>query len=179
MHSNERESSDILNGPETDDLMFAREKVEFPENNLFVWALLYNRLELAKIFWKTGEFQTVTALFASNLLKKMATRLSDMEGHLTEVGNYFEDTACGVLTLFDENNDDLMNGVILLQKVPYYEDLNSLEIAIQGDCLKFISLSCVQTLITSVWNGEIASKGGFAGTLKVCVCVSPDPVLSI
>ncbi len=179
MHSNERESSDILNGPETDDLMFAREKVEFPENNLFVWALLYNRLELAKIFWKTGEFQTLTALFASNLLKKMAARLSDMEGHLTQAGNYFEETACGVLTLFDENNDDLMNGVILLQKVPYYEDLNSLEIAIQGDCLKFISLSCVQTLITSVWNGEIASKGGFAGTLKVCVCVSPDPLLSI
>ena len=81
--------------------------------------------------------------------------------------SYFEGAACGVLTLFDDNSDDLMNGVILLQKVPYYKDLNALEMAIQGNCLKFISLSCVQTLITSVWNGDIASKEGFIATFKV------------
>jgi len=168
MHSNERESSDILlNGSETDDREFARDKVEFPEKNLFVWALLYDRLDIAKIFWKTGEFQTMTALFASNILKKMATRLSDLESHLNEEGKYFEDTACSVLTYFDKNNDDLKNGDILLQKVPYYEDLNCLDLAIQGNCLKFISLSCVQTLITSVWNGEIASKSGLLGTINV------------
>jgi len=166
MRSNERESSDtLLNGPETDE--FARDKVEFPEKNLFVWALLYCRLEIAKIFWKTGEFQTMTALFASNILKKMATRLSDLEIHLNKEGKYFEDTACSVLTLFDKNNDDLKNGDILLQKVPYYEDLNCVEMAVQGNCLKFISLSCVQTLITSKWNGKIASNSGFLSTINV------------
>ena len=69
-----------------DDLSFAREKVDFPENNLFVWALLYNRFDLAKIFWKTGEFQILTALFASNILKKMAIPLSDLGDDLLETG---------------------------------------------------------------------------------------------
>jgi hypothetical protein len=31
------------------------EEVKFPEHNLFVWALLLNRIEIAKIFWQIGE----------------------------------------------------------------------------------------------------------------------------
>jgi hypothetical protein len=140
---------------------------KFPENNLFVWALLYNRLELAKIFWKTGEFQTVTALFASTLLKKMAVRLPDLEDELTEASNYYENTACSVLALFDNDCDDEQNCDILMQKVPYYTDLDSLEMASQGKCLKFISRSCVQKLITSEWDGDIATNRGILGTFKV------------
>jgi len=46
MRSNKRESSDILlNGSETDE--FARDKVEFQEENLFVWALLYCRISFS------------------------------------------------------------------------------------------------------------------------------------
>jgi hypothetical protein len=30
-------------------------RVEFAEMNLFVWALLLNRIEIAKIFWQSGE----------------------------------------------------------------------------------------------------------------------------
>ena len=34
---------------------FGYEKVEFPEQNLFLWALLMNRIDIAKLFWQTGE----------------------------------------------------------------------------------------------------------------------------
>jgi hypothetical protein len=60
-----------------------------------------------------------------------------------------------------------MNKLILLQKIPFYEDLDCLELAIQGNCKKFISLTCVQNLITEIWNGEVNVKGGFKGSLKV------------
>lgn len=30
-------------------------EVEYPEKNLFVWAILMNRFEIAKIFWKIGD----------------------------------------------------------------------------------------------------------------------------
>ena len=32
-----------------------QEKVENTEINLFVWAILLNRIEIAKIFWKIGK----------------------------------------------------------------------------------------------------------------------------
>jgi hypothetical protein len=31
------------------------EVIEDPEINLFFWALLFNRIETAKIFWKIGK----------------------------------------------------------------------------------------------------------------------------
>lgn len=30
-------------------------KVQFPEKNLFVWAILMNRIDIAKIFWHLGD----------------------------------------------------------------------------------------------------------------------------
>ena len=30
-------------------------EIEYPEKNLFVWAVLLNRVDMAKIFWQLGE----------------------------------------------------------------------------------------------------------------------------
>ncbi len=38
-----------------------KEKVLHPEKNLFIWCVLFNEIELAKIFWST--IQDVTELF--------------------------------------------------------------------------------------------------------------------
>ena len=45
---------------------------------------------------------------------------------------YFENLACDVLNKFDETSDDLANGVLMLQKIPYYK-LNCLEMAFEGN----------------------------------------------
>ena len=58
-----------------------------------------------------------------------------------------EEMACAVLCLFDAMTDDLINGVLLLQKIPYYK-INCLKMADEADCLKFISLPCVQDILT-------------------------------
>ena len=95
--------------------------------------------------------------------------------------SYFEGAACGVLTLIAYHIDDLnKQKMILLEEVPYYGDLNALEMAVRGNCLKFISQSTVQNHLTSVWNGntynclrkknlfgKIASQNGFKANFKV------------
>jgi hypothetical protein len=58
------------------------EKVPFPEKNLLVWALLMNRIEIAKIFWRIGRHQVSTGLFASNLLRSLSKNLPDLESEL-------------------------------------------------------------------------------------------------
>jgi hypothetical protein len=58
------------------------ERVPYPEKNLFVWALLMNRIEIAKIFWRIGRHQVSTGLFASNLLRSLSKSLPDLESEL-------------------------------------------------------------------------------------------------
>lgn len=59
--------------------------------------------------------------------------------------------ACGVLEVFTKSCEDSETEKVLLQKIPYY-DRNCLEIADEGYCLKFVSLSPVQNLITFIWS---------------------------
>jgi hypothetical protein len=51
---------------------FGYEKVEFPEQNLFLWALLMNRIDIAKLFWQTGEvYHSTTTYYFSKIIKKL------------------------------------------------------------------------------------------------------------
>lgn len=81
--------------------------------------------------------------------------------------SYFENTACEVLYLYDIDSDDFMNGIILLQKISYYSNLDCLKMAVEANCLKFISLPAVQNLITSVWDGQVIYKPNFTFRFKV------------
>ena len=83
---------------------------------------------------------------------------------------YFEEAACTVLKMFDENENDLMNGLVLLQKSSLYGDLDCFDMALQGDEVKFkfFSMPSVQTLLTNLWNGEVKIKSGLMNALKVC-----------
>ena len=74
--------------------------------------------------------------------------------------------AIGVLSIFDESSVDLINGVILLQVIPYYK-LNCLEMASEANSQKFIALTSVQKLLTEIWFGKIAFKTGLLSNLKV------------
>ena len=54
----------------------------------------------------------------------------------------FEEMSIGVLNIFDSTTDDLINGVILLRKIPFY-NLDCLQMAVEADCQKFVALSSV------------------------------------
>jgi hypothetical protein len=74
--------------------------------------------------------------------------------------------ACGVLNIFDNNSNDLINGIVLLQIIPYF-GIDCLQMAVEARCLKFLALPTVQNLVTDIWNGKISSKSGFKAALKV------------
>lgn len=75
-------------------------------------------------------------------------------------------------SIFDATTDDLINGVILLRKIPFY-NLDCLQMAVEADCQKFVALSSVQNLLTDIWYGKIASKSGFKAGMKFIIsCIS-------
>lgn len=79
--------------------------------------------------------------------------------------------AIGVLNIFDGTTDDLINGVILLRKIPMF-NLDCLQMAVEADCQKFVSLSSVQNLLTDIWLGKVTSKSGSKATIKVSDSIS-------
>ena len=56
-------------------------------------------------------------------------------------------------------------GVILLRTIPHYE-IDSLQMAVEGDCKKFVPHSAVQNLLNKLWIGKYELKSDFA-LLKV------------
>jgi hypothetical protein len=48
-------------------------KVKYPSQNLFVWALLLNRIEIAKIFWQLG-FVSLILILTINLFTFFISR---------------------------------------------------------------------------------------------------------
>ena len=96
----------------------------------------------------------------------MSKRLTDLEKELDRYANYFEEMAIGVLNIFDATTDDLINGVILLRKIPFY-NLDCLQMAVIADCKTFVSLSSVQNLLTDIWHGKIIANAGFKAGFKV------------
>lgn len=77
---------DLLNFPV--EANFGKVDVPHPEQNLFLWALLLNRIDIAHLFWQIGEHHICSALFASNLLKSISTRLSDLEKEIMKHAKY-------------------------------------------------------------------------------------------
>lgn len=74
--------------------------------------------------------------------------------------------AIGVLNIFDATTDDLINGVILLRKIPFY-NLDCLQMAVEAHCQKFVALSSVQNLLTDIWYGKLTQKSGIKASIKV------------
>ena len=78
----------------------------------------------------------------------------------------------GVLNIFDSTTDDLINGVILLRKIPFY-NLDCLQMAVEANCEKFVALSSVQNLLTDIWYGKVVYKAGIKAGIKFLIsCLS-------
>ena len=74
--------------------------------------------------------------------------------------------AIGVYNIFDNVSNNLINGVILLQKIPYY-NLNCLDLAAVSNCQRFIAMKSVQNVLSDIWMGKIEMNYNFWNHLKV------------
>jgi len=56
--------------------MFAAGKLSQPDRELFIWAVFFNRMSLAKFFWERCPDQIGSALVANLMLTSMANEAS-------------------------------------------------------------------------------------------------------
>lgn len=58
------------------------------------------------------------------------------------------------VSIVDNNSDDRLKQYMLLKKTPFF-NMNCLQMAVESESYKFVSLPVVQDLFNEIWYGKI------------------------
>ncbi|CAH8461097.1 unnamed protein product [Schistosoma rodhaini] len=134
---------------------------ENPATDLFIWALLTERANLADYFWTQVQDPLPAALFAALLLRRLAmnaTSLVTREG-MFEYSRSFESKAYSLLTECYNDNQSLSFKTIILER-KLFGRMSCLMLAAEGKSMSFISHQCSEQYLERVWNGMIDPRSG-------------------
>ncbi|XP_061081599.1 transient receptor potential cation channel subfamily M member 2-like isoform X1 [Conger conger] len=134
------------------------EGLRYPGRDLFLWAILQNRKELAEIAWEQCRDSMCAALAASKILKKLAQEEVDEDDEaekMWELADYYEKQAIGVFS--ECYSHDVQRAQRLLIRIsPSWGRTTCLRLALEADDKSFVAHAGVQGLLTQIWCGELA-----------------------
>ncbi|XP_072174396.1 transient receptor potential cation channel subfamily M member-like 2 [Diadema setosum] len=130
-----------------------------PLRELFLFAILQNRHDMARLFWEEGRESIASALTASKILKAMADKEddSDQSESMMKHAETYEDLAIGVLNECYEEDEE-RSALILVSELPHWGNSTCLTIAVNAMNKNFIAHSGVQNLLTEIWMGKISDE---------------------
>ncbi|KAK3605984.1 hypothetical protein CHS0354_019664 [Potamilus streckersoni] len=145
-----------------------------PAQELFLWSVLNNRQDMAKLFWLQGKDAIAAALVAHALLNAMSERTEDIEllAQLTENTNEFMNLAIGVLKECYSTGEKKTQ-YLLTKKLSEWGNTSCILIAVKANNRQFISQTACQDLFNSIWMGGLTQENG---TFRLLVCIA-IPVL--
>ncbi|XP_072019735.1 transient receptor potential cation channel subfamily M member 2-like [Amphiura filiformis] len=149
-----------------------------PARELFIWAVLQGRLEMANVFWRESKAPIGGALLASKLLKEMAKKEHDIHESrrsvkYSEGGELYQELAVGVL---DECylSDRKRTSLIIVRTLTSWGSTNCLDLANSAGNLKFIAHPAVQNMLKEFWMGKLSLSNP---NWKVWLCMVFPPAL--
>ncbi|XP_061672748.1 transient receptor potential cation channel subfamily M member 6 isoform X2 [Syngnathoides biaculeatus] len=143
-----------------DGLCEAPPVFSFNFNDVFVWAVLQRRQQLALFLWQHGEEALARAAVARKLYRSMAfkARQSSLDEHIAErlkaYSLEFGQLAVNVLDCAFRQNEK-MAMKLLTSEMEAWSHFTSLQIAVSSCHRPFVSHSCTQTLLTDLWTGPL------------------------
>ncbi|XP_062614395.1 transient receptor potential cation channel subfamily M member-like 2 isoform X2 [Saccostrea cucullata] len=146
-----------------------------PFQELFLWAVLLNRQEMAKILWKGGKDATAAALVASGMLSSLARETDDTElaKKLKANSLEFSDLAIAVLNeCYDVEEKKAQN--LLIRELEHWGAATCVLLAVESNNKKFISQTACQTLLNNVWMGHLSLDNQM---LQLLLCVFVPPLI--
>ncbi|KAM7058607.1 transient receptor potential cation channel subfamily M member 4 [Molossus nigricans] len=153
-----RESSWLLSHRATSELRLDAVLGQTPSSDLFLWALLLNRAQMALYFWEIGSNAVASALGACLLLRVLARLDSEAEEatRRKDLAAKFEGLSAD---LFGEchHSSEERAAHLLLRRCPFWGGATCLQLAMQADARAFFAQDGVQCLLTQKWWGEMDS----------------------
>ncbi|XP_072374998.1 transient receptor potential cation channel subfamily M member 5 [Scyliorhinus torazame] len=133
-----------------------RQKLENPWRDLFLWAVLLNRQEMANYFWEMGPEAVPAALAACKILKEMAHLESDAETARSMKKAKYDQLALDLFGQCYTNCEDRAF-CLLIRKTKYWSKTTCLQLATEADAKSFFAHDGVQALLTKIWWGDMST----------------------
>uniref|UniRef100_A0A3Q2CCJ8 Uncharacterized protein n=1 Tax=Cyprinodon variegatus TaxID=28743 RepID=A0A3Q2CCJ8_CYPVA len=147
----------------------------FNFNDLFVWAVLQQRQQMALFLWQHGEEALARAIVGCKLYRSMAfeARQSNMDDIIAERFK-FGQLAVDVLDCAFQQNEQ-MAMKLLTSEMEAWSNFTCLQLAVSSCHRPFVSHSCTQTLLTDLWTGPLnMRKNSF---LKIILSLLLPPAI--
>ncbi|XP_048401025.1 transient receptor potential cation channel subfamily M member 5 isoform X1 [Stegostoma tigrinum] len=132
------------------------QKLENPWRDLFLWAILQNRQEMANYFWEMGPEAVPAALAACKILKEMAHLESDTETSQSMKKAKYDQLALDLFGQCYTNSEDRAF-YLLIRKTKYWSKTTCLQLATEADAKSFFAHDGVQALLTKIWWGDMST----------------------
>ncbi|RDD40557.1 Transient receptor potential cation channel trpm [Trichoplax sp. H2] len=131
-----------------------------PIHEMFLWAVLSNRPEMAYFMWERGEESIAAALVGSKLFMAMASDNkidSEKSAALIKDAKKFEELAISVL---EEcyTQDEYLSQMLVKREMINWGGLNCLQMSGSADGERFISHPCCQSTLDEIWTNGIRSS---------------------
>ncbi|XP_043916462.1 transient receptor potential cation channel subfamily M member 2-like [Protopterus annectens] len=149
--------------------------LEEPTRDLFIWALLQNRKELANLMWEQSQDCIIAALAASKIMKELAKIEDDTDilEEMLSLANEYEEKAIGVLNeCYRKDEEKAQKLLVRVSRCWGYT--TCVRFAIEADNKKFIAQTGVQAFLTRVWFGEISVE---TRTWQLLMCILCLPLI--
>ncbi|XP_078407809.1 transient receptor potential cation channel subfamily M member 2 isoform X2 [Cetorhinus maximus] len=152
-----------------------KEEAEDPERDLFIWAILQKRKDLASIFWEQAMDSIDSSLVACKILKKMSSEENDtdLSEEMEELAQEYEDRAIGLYTECYRKHAKRAQK-LLIRVSTTWGNTTCLRLALEAESQKFMALGGVQALLTKIWWGELSVD---TNTWQVLLCLLLWPII--
>lgn len=125
---------------------------EFVYRDLFLWAILTNRIEMSKVFLNQMRTRICACLIASKIFKSFLNYATDNESKdvLSSQADQFEEYAFECLKRC-YNYDEEKACEIAIRYIDLFGGVSSLQIAVDADDKNFVGQPCCDQLLNNVW----------------------------
>ncbi|XP_059927189.1 transient receptor potential cation channel subfamily M member 5 [Gadus macrocephalus] len=142
---------------------------EHPWRDLFLWAVLQNRQQMANYFWAMGPEAVAAALAGCKILKEMARLESEAESARSMKEAKYEQFA---LDLFGEcySNSEDRAYALLVRRTRCWSKSTVLNLATEADAKSFFAHDGVQAMLTKIWWGAMTTDTGISKLVLSFFC---------
>ncbi|XP_008574574.1 PREDICTED: transient receptor potential cation channel subfamily M member 5 [Galeopterus variegatus] len=145
------------------------QKSENPWRDLFLWAVLQNRHEMATYFWAMGQEGVAAALAACKILKEMSYLETEARVARTMHEAKYEQLALDLFSECYSDNEDRAFA-LLVRRNRCWSRTTCLHLATEADTKAFFAHDGVQAFLTKIWWGDMATGTPVLRLLGAFLC---------
>ncbi|CAF3447822.1 unnamed protein product [Rotaria sp. Silwood1] len=143
------------------DTVYKQLAKDYIIRDLFLWSIVMNYMDLAKVFLAHMKDRICGALIATEILSHLRDHSSDAvhgdkKTNLTYWINYFEQYAINCMDLCFKN-DPNMARILAIQRVEMFGDVTCLQVCDDANSKRFASHPCCRQAENSIWYDKLHS----------------------